>query len=340
MMDGITNYTKDETKNDVTITTSDSSSTTTNNNSSSNNTTTTTTATPQDTTDTTNNNNNHNNRPPNRFLTASFLSRLFFLWPYDLIQRGLEHPPITELDLPDVVPQDSSQYNLTVIEQLWEKEQKRRRGRPNLHRALLQHYISTMWDTQILTGIVCSAQIGQALALGYFIQSFSTTSTSSSSSTSNSYYSGYIYATILVSFGAIVLLACHTLYFKTWHKGMQYRISAVAILYAKSLRLPSVVTSTTNLIPSGKVVNLATNDVERFLLACIMISYLWWGPLQALAVLWVGLYIIGPAFLAGYLLLLIIVALQFVLGKSFAYYRSKVGTVWKVPNFFYYEYAP
>ena len=102
---------------------------------------------------------------------------------------------------------------------------------------------------------------------------------------------------------------------------MQYRISAVAAIYAKSLRLPSIGGST----PSGKIVNLATNDVERFILSCVMISYLFWGPAQAIAVLGIGLKIVGPAFVAGYVLLLVIVALQFFLGKSFAFYRSKVS---------------
>ena len=111
---------------------------------------------------------------------------------------------------------------------------------------------------------------------------------------------------------------------------MQYRISALAIIYDKSLRLPSVGGSTS----SGKIVNLASNDVERFLMACIMISYLFWGPVQAIAVLIVGLRIIGPAFIAGYAFLLVIVALQFFLGKSFAFYRSKVR-MRLIPFFFH-----
>jgi len=102
---------------------------------------------------------------------------------------------------------------------------------------------------------------------------------------------------------------------------MQYRTSAVAAIYAKSLRLPSIGGSTL----SGKIVNLATNDVERFILSCCMFSFLFWGPAQAIAVLGIGLKIIGPAFIAGYVLLLVIVALQFFLGKSFAFYRSKVS---------------
>ena len=150
---------------------------------------------------------NSNVRPPNTFSSASLLSRLFFLWPYDLIRKGLDSP-IEECDLPDVLPEDSSKYNLDIIEKVWEKEKERCRRksetsqvelRPNLHRALLLHYINTMWDSQVLAGLVCFAQIGQAVTLGYLIQTFS-----SSTSTAIDSASGYIYASVLVAFALVM----------------------------------------------------------------------------------------------------------------------------------------
>jgi ATP-binding cassette, subfamily C (CFTR/MRP), member 4 len=262
-------------------------------------------------------------RLPNKFVSVSLLSRLMFLWPYDLIKTGLDRH-IQETNLPDLLPEDSSKYNLELIEKIWKKEKERcqganvgsRKQSPSLHRALLIHYIITMWDAQLLTALVCFAEVGQAVTLGYLIQTFA-----SSSSDRNNL--GYLYAAILVSLCLVVLLGTHALYFKTWHKGMQYRISAVAAIYAKSLRLPSVGTT----LNSGKVINLATNDVERFLLASVMISFLWWGPVQAIVVLLVGLKIIGPAIIAGYAFLLVIGVVQYFLGRSFAFYRSKVSVI-------------
>jgi hypothetical protein len=55
-----------------------------------------------------------------------------------------------------------------------------------------------------------------------------------------------------------------------------------------------------------------------------MVSFLWWGPVQAIVVLFIGLNIIGRAFIAWYALLLVIGVLQLFLGRSFALYRSKV----------------
>lgn len=261
-------------------------------------------------------------RPPNMLECASFLSRLMFLWPYDLINRGIDHP-IQEMDLPDVLKEDSSIYNLKMMEHIWETEKERcqwesfgsRKKRPCLHRALLIHYLTSTWEVQLLTALVCLAEVGQAVSLVFLIQTF----TSTSSEKNNSKLS-YIFAAVLVLICLTVLLGTHTLYFKTWHKGMKYRTSAVAAIYAKSLRLPTIGAH----LNSGKIVNLATNDVERFLLASVMVSFLWWGPVQAIVVLFIGLNIIGRAFIAWYALLLVIGVLQLFLGRSFALYRSKV----------------
>ncbi len=47
----------------------------------------------------------------------------------------------------------------------------------------------------------------------------------------------------------------------------------------------------------GRVVSLATNDVEKFQIAGWSVHYLWAGPLEAAAVLIVGCFILGPAFI-------------------------------------------
>ena len=70
--------------------------------------------------------------------------------------------------------------------------------------------------------------------------------------------------------------------------------------------------------------NIASNDVDRFVIASVTAPYLLWGPLEAIAVLLVGLRILGPAFVAGYVLLFFFIPLQFYLSKRFAGLRSKV----------------
>ncbi len=72
--------------------------------------------------------------------------------------------------------------------------------------------------------------------------------------------------------------------------------------------------------------NLVSNDVERFMMTTLFISYIIWAPLQAIAILIIGLNLIGPAFAIGIgLLLFISTPLQFYLSKRFAVLRSRVS---------------
>ena len=106
---------------------------------------------------------------------------------------------------------------------------------------------------------------------------------------------------------------------------MQLRIGAVSAIYNKSLRLVAV--GGTKAMSAGEMSNLASNDVERFLYASLFISYMFWAPVEALAVLCVGVTLIGPAFAAGYLVLFAFVPMQFYLGHRFATYRSQIAKI-------------
>ena len=133
---------------------------------------------------------------------------------------------------------------------------------------------------------------------------------------------------------------------------MQYRIASIAAIYDKSLRLKSTSNAeqlTSSRSPksndatiaektkplqqsasttSGQIVNIATNDVERFLLASLFASYIFWAPLQSLAILGLGWYVIGWSFAAGFGLLIFgFVPLQLWLSKNFAMLRTKIATI-------------
>jgi len=239
--------------------------------------------------------------------------------------------------------------------------------KPSLHRAIIKDFLSTMWYVQPFMLLSSTAKLVQALALGYLLQSFETPSSPTSSDTSTSTSTsdttsdtnttstenkeGYIWATILVLSGLIVLLEHHHVFFWTWRKGMQYRISCVAAIYDKSLKLNSMVateqitvdvgkgkeglldkkkstSSSSNGASSGRVVNIATNDVERFLLATLFASYIFWAPIQSIAILGLGWYVIGWSFAAGFgLLVFLFVPLQLWLSKKFAFMRSKIAAI-------------
>lgn len=260
-------------------------------------------------------------RPPNPILGASLLDHLTFSWPRSIIDRGLAGP-IRECDIADVVEAESSQHNRLLLEEAWENEIEyslKAERSPSLHRALLKLYFKKLWFIQPLIGLTSVSRIGQALALGRLIQHIEDNTCEKE---------GYTWAAILVCCAIVPLVSHHQTYFRTWRTGMQLRIATVATIYAKSLRLSSI--GGNKGTTSGELLNLASNDVERFLFASLFLSYLFWAPLEALVVLFVGVDRIGSAFAAGYVVLFTFVPMQFFLGKRFAKLRSQVSA--RIPN--------
>ena len=253
--------------------------------------------------------------PPSMLENASCYSKLVFSWPYSLLKRGLERP-LGEFDLPEILESDSSKCQRNYFERIWEAEKQRDPQHPNLHRALVVDYFKETWTVQPLYFLNSVATVVQAVALGYLIESFET----------GNARQGYFWASILVICGLILLLEHHHVFFTTWRKGMQMRISSVGAIYAKSLRLSSTHQETS--ANTGKIMNLASNDVDRFLLAALFINYLIWSPLQSIGILITGWMTLGPAFAAGFaLLIFVFLPFQYYLSHRFAFFRSKIAAI-------------
>ncbi len=267
-------------------------------------------------------------RPPNPLSQASLLSKSFFRWPFSLLKLGMERS-LEEHDLPHIMEQESSVHNRNLFEKVWNDELERvekynstnkKKIKPMLHRALLMDFIKSTW---IIQPIMCASAISRvvmAIAIGNLTQAF----------IAKDGMEGYLWAGILVLCNIIVLMEHHHVFFITGRKGMNMRTAAVAAIFSKSLRLSSIGIShgsdTTTHITSGQIMNLVSNDVERFFHACLFISYVVWAPLQTIGVLIIGIKLIGSVFVVGMgLLMFIFVPIQVYLSKKFASVRSKVS---------------
>jgi len=251
-------------------------------------------------------------RDKNPLESASLLSRLFFLWPYGLLKLGMQRP-LEDADLPRVMEVDSSTYNRDYIMRIWEEEKKR--SRPSLQRALLWDFFRSCWYIQPLMGIAAAARVTQAVALGFLIEYFE-----------GANKDGYFWASVVVVCALVLLFEHHTVFFASWRKGMQYRLACVAAIYEKSLHLSSTNQETT--ASYGKIMNLASNDVDRFMMTTLFVSHLFWSPVLSLVCLVVGCVFLGPAFAAGFgLLVVVLVPVQFYLSGRFAHYRSTIAAI-------------
>ncbi|KAL7564370.1 hypothetical protein ACA910_001519 [Epithemia clementina (nom. ined.)] len=290
-------------------------------------------------------------RPPHPLTNASFLSRLCFQWPWPLLKLGLERP-LTDSDLAQVLLEDSSEYNWKYFQSIYnchtsdEDEQehqdinddcnKNNQKKNNnftshcfvqhpsssLRRALLiDYFTSETWILQPLIVTAFVAKVVQAVCLGFLINTFENTDGKQQNG------EGYYWATGIVTSGLVILLEFHTYAFTSWRKGMQYRIASIVAILNKTLRLSS--THPETLASNGRILNLASNDVERFRFACIFINWLIWAPLQALGILCVGwFWLVGPAFAVGVAVLAtVFVPLQMYLSRQFAISRSRIASL-------------
>uniref|UniRef100_A0A4W2CTM3 Uncharacterized protein n=1 Tax=Bos indicus x Bos taurus TaxID=30522 RepID=A0A4W2CTM3_BOBOX len=121
----------------------------------------------------------------------------------------------------------------------------------------------------------------------------------------------------------LVWAVLHHLYFYHMQRvGMRLRVAVCHMIYHKTLRLSSSAMGKTT---TGQIVNLLSNDVNRFDQVTTFLHYLWVGPLQVIAVtalLWME---IGMSCLAGMAVLIILLLLQSCFGMSFSSLRSKTA---------------
>uniref|UniRef100_A0A5G2QUH8 Multidrug resistance-associated protein 4 n=1 Tax=Sus scrofa TaxID=9823 RepID=A0A5G2QUH8_PIG len=115
----------------------------------------------------------------------------------------------------------------------------------------------------------------------------------------------------------------HHLYFYHIQRvGMRLRVAVCHMIYRKALRLSNLATRETS---TGQIVNLLSNDVNRFDQVTMFLHFLWVGPLQAVAVtalLWME---VGISCLAGMAVLILLLLLQSCIGKLFSSLWSKTA---------------
>ena len=178
-------------------------------------------------------------RPANTYIKSSFLSKMFFIWPGQLLKDGATKS-IEEKDLPNILEEDQSGVNRAKFERIWRNEvdrvhklksklpagsDKQHSIKPSLPRALMLDFLKTSWMIQLGFFVRAVAKIVMAVASGFLIQTFIDKSPD-----------GYFWATAITVSNAVLVFEFHHSNFSTWRKGMKLRIGAVTCIFAKSLR--------------------------------------------------------------------------------------------------------
>lgn len=257
---------------------------------------------------------------PNPLQDANLCSRLFFWWLNPLFKAGHKRR-LEEDDMFSVLPEDRSKYLGEELQGYWDKEvlrAKKDARKPSLTKAIVKCYWKSYLILGIFTLIEETTRVVQPIFLGKIIDYFEKYDPDDSAAL----HTAYGYAAVL-SLCTLILAILHHLYF--YHvqcAGMRIRVAMCHMIYRKALRLSNSAMGKTT---TGQIVNLLSNDVNKFDQVTIFLHFLWAGPLQAIGVtvlLWVE---IGISCLAGMAILVILLPLQSCIGKLFSSLRSKTA---------------
>ncbi|KAI4565332.1 hypothetical protein MJT46_009675 [Ovis ammon polii x Ovis aries] len=258
---------------------------------------------------------------PNPLQKANLCSRLFW-WLSPLFKIG-HRRKLEEDGLYLVLPEDRSQHLGEELQGYWDQEVSRAQQdarEPSLTKAIIKCYGKSYLVWGMLTFLEEGTRVIQAIFLGKMISYVEKYHLSDSATLREA----GIYAAGL-SACMLVCTFLHCLYFYHMQRvGMRLRVAVGHMIYRKALRLSRSAMGKTT---TGQVVNLLSNDVNRFDQVTMFLHYLWIGPLQAVtvtALLWME---IGVSCLAGMAVLIILLLLQTCFGKLFSSLRSKTAAL-------------
>nr|WEU39104.1 NIES ABC protein [Daphnia magna] len=268
---------------------------------------------------------NKNKMPkPNPRLNSNFLSVLIFWWVNPFMGVGAKKD-LEVTDLYDVMPGDNSEELGLKLQREWHNQiekckkdgNKRKKIKPSLTKALVR----TFGLKFLLVGFLafleeCVFKIGQPLCLGQLVHYFGSENETISTT------EAYLYATGLVLGSVLYTMTHHPYFFSCQHTGMRIRVAACSLVYKKCLLLSQKALGQTTI---GQMVNIMSNDVNRYDLSVNYLHYLWVGPLQTIISMVILLHVIGPSCLVGLAVLILFVPLQSWMGKVFSKLRLETA---------------
>ncbi|EEC08526.1 ABC transporter, putative, partial [Ixodes scapularis] len=260
-------------------------------------------------------------QPANPVETASCVSRLFFSWVTPLFKKGYRRTLQVE-DLYACPKWERSERKTDRLQAEWEREvRKLKRGQqPSLFLAIVRAFGFTYCMVAMLI-LECFKNVMQPVMLGWVVRYFSAPDSISRTE--------FLLAASGVSIlGGVHIFTHHPYFFNMQRMGHAGCVSPVAASSTESvlqaLRLSQAALSKTAV---GQMVNLLSNDVNRFDQSVLFVPYLVAGPLQTAVITWVLWQHLGVSCLAGISFVLLYIPFQGCLGRAFSKLRAKTAAL-------------
>nr|CAH7729852.1 unnamed protein product [Callosobruchus chinensis] len=132
----------------------------------------------------------------------------------------------------------------------------------------------------------------------------------------------YYYAAGVVLCSLMNVLLAHPYMMGMLHLGMKLRVACCSLIYRKALKLSKTALRDTT---AGQVVNLLSNDVNRFDVAVLFAHQLWVGPIETIVCTYFMYLQVSIAAAVGVLSLIMFVPIQFYFGKQISRLRLKTA---------------
>ncbi|XP_061143861.1 ATP-binding cassette sub-family C member 4-like isoform X2 [Syngnathus typhle] len=253
----------------------------------------------------------------NPFSKANLFSKLFFCWLNPLFKTGYKRR-LEQDDMYKVLPEDASDRLGEELQWYWDQEGKlatKAQRQPELTRVIVKCY----WKSNARIGVYLVIQevikVIQPVLLGKLIEYFESPDTTGPTAIHKAY--GYA-AGICLSTVSLAIL--HHLYFyHVQRAGMKIRVAMCHMIYRKALSLNNLALTKTT---TGQIVNLLSNDVNKFDEVTLYLHFLWIAPLEAALVIILLMYWIGPSCLAGMAVFFVLIPVQAMFGRLFSGLRA------------------
>nr|XP_020747155.1 multidrug resistance-associated protein 4-like [Odocoileus virginianus texanus] len=243
-------------------------------------------------------------------------------WLNPLFKIGYERK-LKQDDLYSVLPEDRSQHLGEELQGYWNREvlrAKKDAGEPSLMKAIVKCY----WKFYFVLGLLTFLEEGTKVVLPIFLGKIISYVENYDPANSAALHEAYGYAAGLSACVLVWAVLHHVYFYHIQRVGMRLRVAVCHMIYRKSLRLSTLAMGKTT---TGQIVNLLSNDVNRFDQVTMFLHYLWVGPLQAIAVTAVLWMEIGISCLAGMAVLIFLLLLQSFAGNSFSSLRSETAAL-------------
>ncbi|CAG9858692.1 unnamed protein product [Phyllotreta striolata] len=251
---------------------------------------------------------------------ANFITKLFFGWMIGVIKTGTKHG-LEIKDLFKAMEKDKSENLTDRLDKYWTSEVARARklnSKPSLLKVIFKTFCTEFMGFGVLWFLLHAVLwSSQPLILAHLISLFSGPYDKEKQTEM------YITGAALISISACIIFLYHHCTFGMSCIGMRIRIACSSLMYRKITRLNQKSLGETT---AGYVVNLLSNDVNRFDLAIWPLHSLWVMPFQVPYLTYIIWQQVGVSSLAGIVTMAIIaLPVQGYLAKVLGNYRDIIS---------------